>query len=85
MRSKILFPFFLLALAFGLDCLPEPSDVQDEKSQYFPPPESAGGWRKNTDPSFIRSLGLDPEQLEQFGRFNLEVPNSKWMPYAKYK
>jgi len=85
MKLKILVPFFLFTLALSLDCLPEIPEALDKKNQYFPPPESAGGWRKNTDPSFIRSLGLDPEQLEQFGRFNLEVPNSQWMPYAKYK
>jgi CubicO group peptidase (beta-lactamase class C family) len=85
MRLRILYPFFLLILAFGWECGPKISDTRIGEQDYIPPPESAGGWRKNTDPSFIRSLGLDPERLEQFGRYNLGVPNSTWMPYAKYK
>jgi len=56
-----------------------------EEKDYFPPAESEGGWRKNTDPEFIRSLGLKPAGLEEFGRYNLSVQNSSWMPYAKYK
>ncbi|HUU29885.1 MAG TPA: serine hydrolase [archaeon] len=60
-------------------------DSSTENGDYYPPPESTGGWRKNTDPEFIRSLGLDPAQVEEFGRYNLEVPNGSWMPYANYK
>jgi hypothetical protein len=52
---------------------------------YFPPPESEGGWRKNTSSEFVRSLGFDPQKLEEFGNFNLGVPNSSWRPYADYK
>jgi CubicO group peptidase (beta-lactamase class C family) len=55
------------------------------ESGYFPPPASEGGWRKNEDPTFVRSLGLDPERLEQFGSFNLAVPNTSWRPYADHK
>ncbi|MBN2289461.1 MAG: serine hydrolase [Candidatus Glassbacteria bacterium] len=66
-------------------CGPEPGDSARELSAYYPPAESAGGWRKNTDPQFVRSLGLDPDKLEEFGRYNLSVPNSGWMPYAGYK
>ena len=40
---------------------------------YFPPPESETGWRKNTDPDFIRSLGLDPSKLEEFGKYNMSL------------
>ncbi|MDA2925504.1 serine hydrolase, partial [Acidobacteria bacterium AH-259-L09] len=32
-----------------------------------------------------RSLGMDPARLEEFGRYNLSIPNSNWLPYAKYK
>jgi len=32
------------------------------ESDYFPPPESEGGWRSNTDPDFARSLGLEPSK-----------------------
>lgn len=49
-------------------------------NEYFPRPEASGGWRKNTDPEFIRSLGLDPANVEEFGRYNLSIPN-----YSKLK
>lgn len=52
---------------------------------YFPPAESAGGWRTNTDPEFVRSLGIDPAKLKEFGEYNLSVPNTNWQPYARYK
>ena len=32
---------------------------------YYPPPESQGGWRKNVDPEFIRSRGLDPVHVDE--------------------
>ena len=52
---------------------------------YFPPSESQGGWRKNTAQEFIHSLGVIPERLEEFGQYNLSVPNSNWKPYSDYK
>ena len=52
---------------------------------YFPPRESAGGWRKDTSEEFIRSLGMIPDRLEAFGQYNLSVPNSGWMSYSNYK
>jgi len=52
---------------------------------YYPPPESEGGWRKNTDADFLRSLNVDADKLEEFGEYNLSVPSSTWMPYAQYK
>ena len=42
-------------------------------SDYFPPPESKTGWRKNIDPDFVRSLGLDSAMLEEFGKYNLSL------------
>src|SRR5262249_44054719 len=34
--------------------------------EYFPPPESAGGWRRLDDPDSIRRLaGMDPERLTE--------------------
>jgi Beta-lactamase len=78
-----LFVFSLICSATG--CAPAPVDTRDVEVEYFPPAEPMGGWRKNTEPAFIRSLGLDPELLEEFGRYNLSVPNSQWMPYARYK
>lgn len=52
---------------------------------YFPAPETQGGWRKNTGADFVRSLGLNPERLEEFGRYNLSVPNGTWTPYSNYQ
>ncbi len=64
---------------------PMPETAENETpAKYFPPPEREGGWRTNTDPEFVRSLGLDPQALEEFGRFNLEVPASNWQPYASH-
>ena len=45
--------------------------------QYFPEPDSGDGWRKNTDPSFIQSLGLDLAGVEGFGGYNLSVPSEE--------
>ncbi len=44
---------------------------------YFPPSDLAGGWRKSTDPGFIRSLGLDPVRLQEFGAYNLSIPSEE--------
>jgi len=43
---------------------------------YFPPSEAKGGWRKNTNPDFVRSLGMDPAKLEEFGKYNISVRSS---------
>lgn len=40
---------------------------------YFPEPDSDGGWRKNFEPAFISSLGLDPKGVGEFGAYNLRV------------
>ncbi|MEA2063286.1 MAG: serine hydrolase [Gemmatimonadota bacterium] len=85
MRIKVLALPVVVTVLFALCSGPPVSVSQDSGGDYYPPPESNGGWRKNTDPEFVRSLGLDPGSLEQFGRFNMEVPNSQWMPYGKYK
>jgi hypothetical protein len=45
-------------------------------THYYPPPETDGGWRKNTEASFVESLGLDPDLLEQFGQYNLSIASS---------
>ncbi len=76
-RYCVLFTIFFLS-----SCL---DTFSGNGNGYYPPPESKGGWRKNTDPAFIRSLNIDPTKLEEFGQYNLSVPNSNWMPYAQYK
>ena len=40
---------------------------------YFPPSENNGGWRKNTDRDFLRSLGMDADKLAKFGKYNLSL------------
>ena len=48
---------------------------------YFPPPETMGGWRANLSPEFVRSRGLDPAALEDLGRFSQSIRNSAWPGY----
>lgn len=43
-----------------------PSDADRSASDYFPPPESEGGWRTLDDPAAIRRVaGMDPEKLDE--------------------
>ncbi len=51
----------------------------------FPLPENEGGWRKDDSPEFQRVQGFDPAALEEFGRYNLAVPNSQWRPWSEHK
>ncbi len=45
--------------------LTTPAAPKAAAQEYFPPPESRGGWRKLDDPDSIRRLaGMDPEKLE---------------------
>ena len=46
--------------------------LTDIQKEYFPPSESEGGWRKNTDSAFIRSPGIDPQKLEECGKWNID-------------
>ena len=48
---------------------------------YFPLPETMGGWRANLSAEFIRSRGLDPAALEDLGRFSQSIRNSAWPGY----
>jgi hypothetical protein len=61
--------FVVILVFLSIFIIPRNTVVQT----YFPPTESEGGWRKNTDPSFILSLGLDPEAVKEFGKYNLAV------------
>jgi CubicO group peptidase (beta-lactamase class C family) len=55
---------FLLGAAFGTHVFAE---------EYFPPPESKGGWRQLGDPTEIRQVaGIDPQKLEQLKQWLLE-------------
>ncbi len=77
MRIRLIFCCSLLLIV--------PAHLSCSSGDYFPPSEVDGGWRKNTDPGFVRSVGLDPQKLEEFGQYNLSVANSNWKPYADYK
>ncbi len=45
--------------------LTTPAAPKAAAQEYFPPPESRGGWRKLDEPDSIRRLaGMDPEKLE---------------------
>lgn len=79
MKSKLLFIAFTIFIIFIFN------DRIVRCDEYFPPSESNGGWRKNTSQSFVQSLGINPEKLEEFGQYNLSVPNSNWEPYSNYK
>jgi len=52
---------------------------------YFPPPESGGGWRKNTGPGFLRELGMDPVLIERLLEYNVGIPSARWEPYCRYQ
>ena len=44
-----------------------------KQTEYFPPPESQGGWRKLDDPDDIRRLaGMDPARLENLKQWLLQ-------------
>jgi len=47
-------------------------------SPYCPPPESEGGWRTDTCPDFVRSLGLDPGRLDDVLDAGVNAPTSTW-------
>lgn len=48
---------------------------------YFPLPETMGGWRANLSADFVRGRGLDPAALEDLGRFSQSIKNSAWPGY----
>ncbi len=62
----------LIIISFPLIEAQEIQKSQICLNNYFPPPESSGGWRKNTDPAFINSLGIDPQKLKEFGEWNVK-------------
>jgi CubicO group peptidase (beta-lactamase class C family) len=48
-------------------------------SSYYPPSEANGGWRKNTSSDFIRSVGMSPTGIADFGAYNMSLP---WENYS---
>ncbi|HLA38420.1 MAG TPA: serine hydrolase, partial [Candidatus Glassbacteria bacterium] len=80
--KSLICPLTIVTILCGCSAGPPPEEAQS--TAYFPPPETQGGWRNNTDQVFVRSLGLDPSALEAFGQYNLSVPASDWKPYSDY-
>lgn len=60
----------LIIISFPLIEAQEIPESQVYLNKYFPPPEASGGWRKNTNPGFIDSLGIDPQKLKEFGNYS---------------
>ena len=62
---------FCLAVAVA-GCSGSRPDATPKRADYFPPPESQGGWRKLESPNEIRRLGeMDPAKLEELKQWLL--------------
>jgi CubicO group peptidase (beta-lactamase class C family) len=49
---------------------PQPRRSNATARDYFPPPESQGGWRRLDDPDAIRRIaGMDPDKLEELRKW----------------
>src|SRR5438552_2960910 len=60
-------------LALLTSALPSLSSAAAEATDYFPPPESQGGWRKLDNPEGIRRLaGMDPDKLAELKQWLLD-------------
>ena len=89
MRTLIAVPAIVALFLTG--CLPsEPNDPQPGSAagtpapatralaNYFPPPESGGGWRTRDDASAVAGLGVDLTRLDALGAYVMGLP------YAEY-
>ncbi len=76
MAGVKLMKWFSLALCLALcdtGCTSRPPTATAKQPEYFPPPESQGGWRKLEAPQDIRRLaGNDPAKLEELKRWLLQ-------------
>jgi Beta-lactamase len=72
-------------LLLGCD-VPRPTDpIGDHEpplaaatSTYFPPAETKGGWRKTTESSRVRDMGLDAAKLQELGRYLMSLPHENY-------
>lgn len=56
-----------------------PAGKPKSSEGYYPPPESAGGWRRcRNDGDVQRLAGMDPQKLDQVGRENLALYGGPW-------
>jgi CubicO group peptidase (beta-lactamase class C family) len=77
----------LMSLAAGISAMQPPvSPMQNQPSAgtktveaYYPPPESAGGWRPLHNPEEVRKLaGMDPFRLDVVGEQNVQGWGHDW-------
>ena len=56
-----------------------PADAPASTAGYYPPPESAGGWRRCKNDKEVRELAeMDPQSLELVGRENTVLYGGPW-------
>jgi CubicO group peptidase (beta-lactamase class C family) len=66
MLLRALRPFLSPSLLVAVVLLPESAFVAAQAAEYFPPPDSEGGWRTLKDAASIRKrAGMDLDRLEQ--------------------
>jgi CubicO group peptidase (beta-lactamase class C family) len=73
MNRRLQLGFSLVCLALGLVVQPATAMAGSPAPDYFPPPESQGGWRTLENPGDIRRLaGMDPAKLEDLRQWLLK-------------
>jgi hypothetical protein len=56
-----------------------PPDAPELTASYYPPPESAGGWRRCKNDKEVRELAaMDPQKLDLVGRENTVLFGGPW-------
>ena len=56
-----------------------PPDAPESTASYYPPPESAGGWRRCKNDNEVRELAaMDPRKLDLVGRENTVLYGGPW-------
>jgi CubicO group peptidase (beta-lactamase class C family) len=57
-----------------------PAHAPESTESYYPPPESAGGWRRCRNSGEVRQLaGMDPQKLDLVGRENTALYGGPWV------
>lgn len=80
--SSVVPLLFAILLAGGMASTcgkARPADLEESSADYYPPPESAGGWRRCKNNDEVRRLaGMDPEKLNLVGRENVALYGGPW-------